>query len=538
MVHGAFGGNKETAAAARRCVGHEVGVSADEAVITAAAELSDAYGKLSTARAVGGDDNEAMTKGGEGQKVARGDTPGRVPALMAAEARVMAAELAHEQAVWTCVHHHTKGSKGKEAAEDASKRAVAAHDAAMGRGMGQDGNDVKGEDEDEQGGSLAEKALAAGKAAAARLQAAKDSLAKERRLWEEAVVRLVRPRSCQQLQALATGSPSGLYTVFPPGEGDFQGLRVFCDMQTDGGGWTLVGWGPDGSIGGPLGVSGGDESAASQGTAGGLDKGSPSPLDRSRPGRVNALWLVESAAEMGISWIAVPIESKTKKTSGVTGPGEKNGTATEPTGEASSNNTDADASPAAEALPASALSQGTIGSYGSSIALSIPAPGRTDLALSPAPPAQSCSDDRGDYAVTRVRCLHKEGAETGPGNSSSSSSTPSSSCPFPERMYTGATSLGVCGGHSYGVVLMGGGPGDACDGPLLANDGTGTGRTSAKVDKTKFKTKGSGSSSGSLRIVDDGMGVFVGVDSTPGCSAVAGTNRQVSAISHVAVWVR
>lgn len=142
------------------------------------------------------------------------------------------------------------------------------------------------------------------------------------------------------------------------------------------------------------------------------------------------------------------------------------------------------------AKEAAALSQAGMSQYGSAVAISIPSPGRTDLSLSPAPPKQSCSDDRGDYAVARVRCMNG----TSVGNSSSGSEpgqgTEDSECPFPARMYTGATSLGVCSGHAYGAVLMGGGPKDACDGPLLAGEAATSSQKDSGSEKEKEEVDG------------------------------------------------
>ena len=51
---------------------------------------------------------------------------------------------------------------------------------------------------------------------------------------------LQRPRDCLDLKFYCPTARSGEYTVYPPhSKPGYQGLRVFCDMATDQGGWTV-----------------------------------------------------------------------------------------------------------------------------------------------------------------------------------------------------------------------------------------------------------------------------------------------------------
>ena len=52
-------------------------------------------------------------------------------------------------------------------------------------------------------------------------------------------------KSCKEIMDNNNGSSSGIYTIDPDGNGNIDKFEVYCDMQTDGGGWTLVMNAPD-----------------------------------------------------------------------------------------------------------------------------------------------------------------------------------------------------------------------------------------------------------------------------------------------------
>ncbi|KAA0173212.1 hypothetical protein FNF27_05300 [Cafeteria roenbergensis] len=362
-------------------------------------------------------------------------------------------------------------------------------------------------------------AAEAQRSAAADLAAAHKRLAEERRLWEEAVVRLARPKTCLQLQGLATGGTDGMYTIFPPDDVQFRGVKVYCDMTTDGGGWTLVAYGQEGQVGGPMGVS----------------HGMYDPVNRSASAGLNALWVAQASKEVALSWMPKGADAK-------------------------------------------APPSGPMHTYGAAAAYAVPIPATTDLALTPAPPPQTCVSDRGDYTVTTVRCLAMpkkadaaeqarrenqrqaeaaQAAESGAapaeandalgfggdaGNGVDSSDrkavdgsgatlpppqgTQTEHCKLPARMYTGTQSLGVCHGHAYGVVLRGA-PDQDCDGPLALGEGG-----------SKSQPLVPGAPADAPRQGPAQLGLMVGVDGTPGCAGVMDQGRDGFMPRYVAVWMR